>query len=83
MARTSELERFRIQRLANYNSETGRGLVHTRDWTYFMVKEQMWYDNDYMPHMWAERGYEPDPDSKGPFIVYRKVKQSPWWRRLL
>jgi hypothetical protein len=36
--------RWRIMRLATYNSERDRGLVHTDEWREFMAAEQAWFD---------------------------------------
>jgi hypothetical protein len=40
-----ERERRRIERLARYNAERERGLVHTEDWRDFMRAEQMWFND--------------------------------------
>ncbi len=36
----------RMTRLATYNAEVGRGLVHTEEWIEFMRKEQEWWNNE-------------------------------------
>jgi hypothetical protein len=35
----------RVMQLATYNSEVGRGLVHTPEWVAFMEKEQAWFNS--------------------------------------
>lgn len=37
----------RINRLATFNAEVARGLVHTDDWRGFMRREQEWFDNPF------------------------------------
>jgi arginine deiminase len=39
---------FRIQRLATYNAEKQRGLMHTPQWIEMMEAEQAWYFNEMM-----------------------------------
>lgn len=39
-----DVRQQRISRLATYNSEVHRGLVHTPEWKAFMASEQVWFD---------------------------------------
>jgi hypothetical protein len=39
-----DLQQQRITRLATYNSEVHRGLVHTPEWKAYMAAEQVWFD---------------------------------------
>lgn len=36
--------RSRIHRLATYNAEVQRGLVHTEAWAFHMAAEQEWFN---------------------------------------
>lgn len=51
-AYTSE-QQARITKLATYNSERARGLVHTPEWRAQMVQLQAWFDQ--FPHPWLSR----------------------------
>lgn len=35
----------RVNRLARFNSEAGRGILHTPEWTAFMAEEQEWFNS--------------------------------------
>lgn len=37
--------RMRISRLAIYNSEKARGIMHTTEWKELMRQEQEWFDS--------------------------------------
>lgn len=79
--RLIESDEARVNVLAAYNGERGRGLLHDPNWVAYMVNEQHWFDNEYMPASWIRMGYELVPDS-GPLRMYRKVKRDPFWKRL-
>ena len=72
-------DEHRVNALATYNGERGRGIVHSPEWIAFMEGEQRWFTEEYMPASWKRMGYEPVPGD-GPFTVYRKVKRSVWQR---
>jgi hypothetical protein len=72
----------RVNALATYNGEVGRGLVHTPEYVVFMQDEQRWFNEVYMPASWERMGYELDPDS-GSLPVYRKVKRDSLFRRIV
>lgn len=39
-------ETQRITRLATYNAEVARGVLHTAQWEYLMRREQEWFDSE-------------------------------------
>lgn len=43
------ITRSRIHRLARYNAERMRGIVHTEDWKKHMNKEQAWFNKAISP----------------------------------
>lgn len=44
MAKGILSDRYRIERLADYNGEVSRGLVHTPEWRTLMAIEQDWFN---------------------------------------
>lgn len=67
-------EEFRINRLATYNAEVGRGLVHTEDWRWLMEREQTWFDDTRKQKLIAAGGYETSP---GIWLVPKPKHR--WW----
>lgn len=45
MAEILDLQQ-RIWRLAGYNAEKSRGIVHTNEWVELMKREQEWFDGN-------------------------------------
>jgi hypothetical protein len=65
---------FRIHRLATYNSEVHRGLVHTEEWQQFMGREQAWFNDQRKQELVDAGGYETSP---GVWLVPRPKRR--WW----
>jgi len=43
--RRTEEYQDRVARLGRYNSEVGRGVMHTPEWVAFMADEQAWFND--------------------------------------
>lgn len=70
----------RINRLATFNSERGRGILHTEAWLDLMADEQEWWNQHQMSEMLAQGGEEVSP---GVWMIPRQdSKQSRFFRML-
>lgn len=65
----------RISRLATYNAEVYRGIVHTDEWHEMMGKEQAWFDRRNRDELIAQGGKEV---GRGVWLVPSEPKQR--WR---
>lgn len=65
----------RIARLAAFNSERGRGIVHTEAWCDLMADEQEWFNQRQMSEMLAQGGEEVSP---GIWMVPAKPSRRFW-----
>ena len=68
----------RVNRLARYNSEAARGLLHSEEWREFMAREQAWFNSERNAEMEAQGGEEISP---GVWLVPAPKKKR--WLRFL
>jgi hypothetical protein len=71
------MDEFRVNRLATYNSERGRGLLHKDEWVRFMQEEQEEWGKERFAEMAAQGGEEVAP---GVWFVPAPPKKR-WWLR--
>ena len=74
------MDEWRISRLATFNSERARGIVHTDDWLALMAEEQEAWNRQQMAEMLAQGGEEVSP---GVWIVPGKSSKRGLLGRLL
>lgn len=65
----------RLNRLATFNSERHRGIVHTEAWCDLMADEQEWFNQRQMAEMLAQGGEEVSP---GVWMVPRQPRRRFW-----